>query len=112
MVGDDGYATFVITKGGTYKFSPSPSYTIESSIVIKEDAIIEDAYNVFVRRLAPIVEHSWSKASTATITGANGRSAIFQVKLVFNHVPSGLIYDGAPLTADILVYFDRSSSKS
>lgn len=112
LVGDDGYATFVITKGGTYKFSPSPSYTIESSIVIKEDAIIEDAYNVFVRRLAPIVEHSWSKASTATITGANGRSAIFQVKLVFNHVPSGLIYDGAPLTADILSTLTEAQAKA
>lgn len=52
------------------------------------------------------------RLSTATITGANGRSAIFQVKLVFNHVPSGLIYDGAPLTADILSTLTEAQAKA
>lgn len=111
LAGDDGYATFVITKGGTYKFSPSPSYTVESSITIVEDAIVEDAYNVFVRRVAPSVEQTWSKASTATLGGMVG-VAVFQVKLVFNHVPSGLIYDGAPLTADILSLITEVQAKA
>lgn len=114
LAGDDGYATFVITKGGTYKFSPSPSYTEESSITIIEDAITEDAYNIFVRRLlplAPSIEQTWSKASTAILEGTIGL-AVFQVKLVFNHVPSGLIYDGAPLTADILSLLTEAKAKA
>ena len=111
LAGDDGYATFVITKGGTYKFSPSPSYTVESSITIKEDDIVEDAYNVFVRRVDPSVEETWSKASTATLGGMVG-VAVFQVKLVFNHVPSGLIYNGAPLTADILSLITEVQAKA
>lgn len=111
LAGDEGYATFVITKGGTYKFSPSPSYTVESSITIVEDDIVEDAYNVFVRRVDPSVEQTWSKASTATLGGMVG-VAVFQVKLVFNHVPSGLIYNGAPLTADILSLITEVQAKA
>lgn len=111
LVGDDGYTIFVITKGGTYKFSPSPSYTVESYITIDEEAIKEDAYNVFVRRVAPMVEQAWSKASTATITGASGIYATFQVKLVFNNLPTGLIYNGAPLTADILSTLTEAQAK-
>ena len=110
LAGDDGYATFVITKGGTYKFSPSSSYTVESYITIEGDAIVEDAYDIFVRRVAPSVEQTWSKASTAILTGMD-RLAVFQVKLVFNHVPSGLIYDGAPLTADILSLITEAQAK-
>lgn len=111
LAGDDGYATFVITKGGTYKFSPSSSYTVESSITIEGDAIVEDAYDIFVRRVAPSVEQTWSKASTAILTGMD-RLAVFQIKLVFNHVPSGLIYDGAPLTADILSLITEAQAKA
>lgn len=111
LAGDDGYATFVITKGGTYKFSPSSSYTVESSITIEGDAIVEDAYDIFVRRVAPSVEQTWSKASTAILTGMD-RLAVFQVKLVFNHVPSGLIYEGAPLTADILSLITEAQAKA
>lgn len=111
LAGDDGYSTFVITKGGTYKFSPSSSYTVESSITIEGDAIVEDAYDIFVRRVAPSVEQTWSKASTAILTGMD-RLAVFQVKLVFNHVPSGLIYDGAPLTADILSLITEAQAKA
>lgn len=111
LVGDDGYTIFVITKGGTYKFSPSPSYTVESYITIDEEAIKEDAYNVFVRMVAPMVEQAWSKDSTATITGASGIYATFQVKLVFNNLPTGLIYNGAPLTADILSTLTEAQAK-
>lgn len=114
LAGDDGYATFVITKSGIYKFSPSPSYMKESFIIIEEeeDAIIEDAYNVFVRRiLSPSVNPgTWKKVSTA-ILDEMFSSAYFQVKLVFNHVPSGLIYKGAPLTADILSLISEPQAK-
>lgn len=112
LVGDEGYTTFVITKGGTYKFSPSLSYTVESKITIEEEAIKEDAYNVFVRRVAPMEDQSWSKASTATLTGANGRHATFQVKLVFNNLPTGLLYNESTLTADILSTLTEAQAKA
>ena len=103
LVGDDGYSTFVITAGGTYKFSPSPSYVVESSITIEQEAVVEDAYDVYVRRVIPVpAETEWAKNSTASMNGNGIRLAKFQVKLVFNHVPSGLKYNGADLTGEIL----------
>ena len=103
LAGDDGYSTFVITAGGTYKFSPSPSYVVESSITIEQEAVVEDAYDVYVRRVIPVpVETEWVKNSTASMNGNGIRLAQFQVKLVFNHVPSGLKYNGADLTGEIL----------
>lgn len=103
LAGDDGYSTFVITAGGTYKFSPSPSYVVESSITIEQETVVEDAYDVYVRRVIPVpAETEWAKNSTASMNGNGIRLAKFQVKLVFNHVPSGLKYNGADLTGEIL----------
>lgn len=103
LAGDDGYSTFVITAGGTYKFSPSPSYVVESSITIEQEAVVEDAYDVYVRRVFPVpAETEWVKNSTASMNGNGIRLAKFQVKLVFNHVPSGLKYNEADLTGEIL----------
>lgn len=103
LAGDDGYSTFVITADGTYKFSPSPSYVVESSITIEQEAVVEDAYDVYVRRVIPApAETAWVKNSTASMNGNGIRLARFQVKLVFNHVPSGLKYNGADLTGEIL----------
>lgn len=103
LAGDDGYSTFVITAGGTYKFSPSPSYVVESSITIEQEAVVEYAYDVYVRRVIPVpAETEWAKNSTASMNGNGIRLAKFQVKLVFNHVPSGLKYNGADLTGEIL----------
>lgn len=103
LAGNDGYSTFVITAGGIYKFSPSPSYVVESSITIEQEAVVEDAYDVYVRRVIPVpAETEWVKNSTASMNGNGIRLAKFQVKLVFNHVPSGLKYNGADLTGEIL----------
>ena len=111
LAGNDGYATFIITKVGTHKFSPNLSYTVESSIDIKGEAISEDAYSVFVRREFPSPELDWSKASTVDLSKLFD-SAVFQIKLVFNNLPSGLTYNGAPLTAEILSLLTEEQAKA
>lgn len=110
--GDEGYSTFVITAGGTYKFSPSPSYSVESSITIEQVAVVEDAYYVYVKRTWPDMETNWSKHSTATPKVNDSRICTFQVKLVFNKVPQGLNYQGQPLTGDILSLLREDDAKA
>lgn len=112
LAGDDEYAIFTITSGGTYKFSPSPSYSVESSITIEQVAVVEDAYEVYVRRTVPEMETNWSKHSTASLNGNGVRIGIFQVKLVFNKVPQGLKYQGQPLTADKLSLLTEAQAKA
>lgn len=109
----DGYARFTITEGGTYKFSPSPSYSVESEITIEQELVMEDAYDVYVRRVSPTpAETAWSKNSSATVSNYSTIDAKFQVKLVFNNLPEGLKYNGAALTADALSLLTEAQAKA
>ena len=112
LAGDNGYAIFTITAGGIYKFSPSPSYSVESSITIEQVAVVEDAYDVYVRRTYPDMETNWSKHSTVSLNGNGDRIGTCQVKLVFNKVPQGLKYQGQPLTGDILSLLREDEAKA
>lgn len=107
----NGFAHFVLTEGKTYLFSPSPSYSVSSKITIEAEAIVEDAYSVYVRRISPIpAETEWTKNSSATVSNYGNLPATFQVKLVFNHVPS-VKYKGFPLTGETLSLLTEAQAK-
>ncbi|MCM1438811.1 MAG: hypothetical protein NC131_06320 [Roseburia sp.] len=108
----DGYARFTISEGGTYKFSPSASYSVESSIEIPQDVLEPDCYDVYVKKLYPQpADTSFSKSSQAQVSNYNPY-ATFQVILKFNNIPEGVLYNGSPLTADILATLKEQDAKA